>query len=133
MIILQFKKKLQLALQLNSLVATNIWYSLYLYVVSANKKIAWVVKLCENNSFSTIMQLHNNYTHDVTMRSLIAIHPLKSNMWDYNFKFLDINFYFYLKYWSPLSIMIVNDGLRLWHMAQSKISHGILIVFWKKN
>jgi hypothetical protein len=29
---------------------------------------------------------------------------------------------FFLKYWFPSSIMIVNDGLRLWHVAQLKIS-----------
>jgi hypothetical protein len=28
----------------------------------------------------------------------------------------------FLKYWFPSSIMIVNDGLRLWHVAQLKIS-----------
>jgi len=31
--------------------------------------------------------------------------------------------YYYLKYWFALSIMIVNDGLKLWHMAQLKNCH----------
>jgi len=38
--------------------------------------------------------------------------------------------HFSLKYWSPSFIMIINDGPKLWHMANKKLSHGILIVFW---
>jgi len=37
----------------------------------------------QNNSFSTTMQLHYNYTHDAILMSLIIIHILKSNMWHY--------------------------------------------------
>jgi hypothetical protein len=35
------------------------------------------------NLFSTTMQFHYNYTHDVILTSLIVIHLLKSNMWHY--------------------------------------------------
>jgi len=41
------------------------------------------LQLSQNNSFSTIMQLHYNYTHDVMVLSLIVIYLLKSNMWHY--------------------------------------------------
>jgi hypothetical protein len=44
--------------------------------------IAIQLQLNQNNSFSTIMQLHYNFTHDVMLMSLIVIH-LKSNMWCY--------------------------------------------------
>jgi hypothetical protein len=36
-----------------------------------------------DNSFSIIMQLHYNYTHDVVLTSLIIIHQLKYDMWHY--------------------------------------------------
>ncbi len=71
----------------------NTCNSLYLYVTSANGQVAWVAKLqliiytmqliaiqlqlYQNNSFSTIMQLHYNYTHDVMLTSSIVIHLLK--------------------------------------------------------
>jgi hypothetical protein len=67
------------------------------------------------------MQLHYNYTHDVILMSLIVIHLLKSNMWHYE-RFLDIRIIYFSKYVSPSSIMIINDGMKLWHMAQLKIS-----------
>jgi hypothetical protein len=38
------------------------------------------LQLSQNNSFSTIMQLHYNYTHDVMVLSLIVTHLLKFNM-----------------------------------------------------
>ncbi len=41
------------------------------------------LQLSQNNSFSTIMQLHYNYIHDVILTSLIVIHILKFNMWHY--------------------------------------------------
>jgi hypothetical protein len=41
------------------------------------------LQLSQNNLFSTIMQLHYNYTHDVMVLSLIVFHLLKSNMWHY--------------------------------------------------
>jgi hypothetical protein len=37
----------------------------------------------QNNSFSTTMQLHYNYTHDVTLTSFIVIDILKYDMWHY--------------------------------------------------
>jgi hypothetical protein len=51
--------------------------------------IATQLQLYQNNSFSTIMQLHCNYTHDVMLTSLIVIHLLKIQhvaLW----RFLDI-------------------------------------------
>jgi hypothetical protein len=64
--------------------------SLYLYVMSYNEQVAWIAKLQltiymvqliatqlqfnQNNSFSTTIQLHYDYTHDVMMMSLIVIH-----------------------------------------------------------
>jgi hypothetical protein len=45
------------------------------------KLIAIQLQIYQNNSFSTTMQLHYNYTHDVMLTSLIVIHPLKFNMW----------------------------------------------------
>jgi hypothetical protein len=45
--------------------------------------IATQLLLNENNSFSTTMQLHYNYTHDVMLTSLIFIHLLKYDMWHY--------------------------------------------------
>jgi hypothetical protein len=41
------------------------------------------LQLCQNNSFSTTMQLHYNCTHDVMMMSLIVIHLLKFDTWQY--------------------------------------------------
>jgi hypothetical protein len=47
----------------------------------------------QNNSFSTIMQLFYNCTHDVMMMWLIVIHLLKPNMWHYDF-FWHRNYFF---------------------------------------
>jgi len=41
------------------------------------------LQLSQNKLFSTIMQLHYNYTDDIMLMSLIVIHLLKSNMWHY--------------------------------------------------
>jgi len=46
-------------------------------------KIATQLQLCQNNSFSIIMQFHYNCTHDVMLASIIVIHLLQSNMWHY--------------------------------------------------
>jgi hypothetical protein len=78
--------------------------------------IATQLQLNQNNSFSTIMQLHYNCTHDVMLISLIIIYLLKYDMWHY--EFLKHKNDFFSKYWSSSFIMIVNDGLKLWHMAQ---------------
>jgi hypothetical protein len=40
------------------------------------------LQLNQNNSFSTTIQFHHNYTHDVILMSLIIIHLLKFNMWN---------------------------------------------------
>jgi hypothetical protein len=37
----------------------------------------------QNNSFSTTMQFHYNYTHDVMLTSLNVIHLLKFETWHY--------------------------------------------------
>jgi hypothetical protein len=88
------KNVLQLTLQHNFLVVKDTYNSLYLYVVSVHGQVACVaelqltiyivqfietqLQLYQNNSLSTIMQLHYNYTHDVIVTSLIVIHLLKS-------------------------------------------------------
>jgi hypothetical protein len=41
------------------------------------------LQLSQNNSFSTTMQFHYNYAHDVMLMSLIIIHLLKSDTWHY--------------------------------------------------
>jgi hypothetical protein len=41
------------------------------------------LQLSQNNLFSTTMQFHYNYTHDVMLISLIVIHLLKFGMWHY--------------------------------------------------
>jgi hypothetical protein len=51
------------------------------------------LQLCQNNSFSTTMQLQYNYTHDVMLMSLIVIHLLKFDMWHCEKK-LDKNIFF---------------------------------------
>jgi len=54
--------------------------------------IANQLQLNENNLFSTTMQLHYNYTHDVMLTSLIVIHLLKSNMWHFEKDWIEISF-----------------------------------------
>jgi hypothetical protein len=39
------------------------------------------MQLNQNNSFSTTIQLHYNYTHDIMLTSLIIIHILKFDTW----------------------------------------------------
>ncbi len=74
------------------LVANDTCNLLYLYVVNVNGQVAWItqlrfivtqLQLCQNNSFSTTMQLHYNYTHDVMLISLIIIHLLNFDTWYY--------------------------------------------------
>jgi hypothetical protein len=48
--------------------------SLYIWCNSLQFKL----QFSQNNSFSTIMQLHYNCTHDVMLNSLIVIHLLQS-------------------------------------------------------
>jgi hypothetical protein len=64
------------------------------------------LQFSQNNSFSTMIQLHYNYTHDVMPTSIIIIHLLKFDTWHYE----DFWTLKKLKYWSPSTIMIVNDG-----------------------
>jgi len=45
MITIRKKGVLQLALQLNFLIVTDIYNSLYLYVMSFNGQVAWIAKL----------------------------------------------------------------------------------------
>jgi hypothetical protein len=41
------------------------------------------LQLSFKNLFSTTIQLHYNYTHDVMLMSIIVIHLLKFNTWHY--------------------------------------------------
>jgi hypothetical protein len=66
---------LQLTVQLNFLVAKDTCNSLYIWCNSLQRN--------QNYSFSTTMQFHYNYTHNVMLMSLIVIHLLKSNTWHY--------------------------------------------------
>jgi hypothetical protein len=65
------------------------WLNLYclakpLYFHYENKgSFATQLQLNQNNSFSIIIQLHYNYTHDVMPMSIIIIHLIKSNTWHY--------------------------------------------------
>jgi hypothetical protein len=142
-----YEKKgvLQLALQLNFWVVEYTCNSFYLYTMSANGQVAWIIKLqvtiyimqlnCNLVKTTCFQLLCNsiitiNSTHDVMLMSLIVIHLLKSNMWHYE----DFWTQFFFEYWSPSSIMIVNDGPRLWHVTFLLFfPHGILIIFWKKK
>jgi hypothetical protein len=116
--------------------------SLYLYVVSVNKQVAWITKLqltiytvqpiatqlqlSQNNSFSTTMQLCYNCTHDVMLTSLIVIHLLKFDMWYYEdfwtFFFQNIDFH------HPLYLLMMVQNSDMWH--NKKLLHNILIAFW---
>jgi hypothetical protein len=49
-------------------------------------------KFYQHNSFSTIMQLHYDYTHDVILMSFIVIHLLKFDTWHYEFFWIYIFF-----------------------------------------
>jgi hypothetical protein len=54
-----------------------------IYGATLSKSITTRLQFNQNNSFSTTIQLHYNYTHDVMLKSLIIIHLLKSNTWHY--------------------------------------------------
>jgi hypothetical protein len=41
------------------------------------------LQLSQNDLFSTMMQLHDNCTHDVMFTSLIVIHLFKFDTWHY--------------------------------------------------
>jgi len=46
--------------------------------------------------------------------------------------FLELKIIFFFKYWSPSSIMVVNDGSKLWHIAHLK-KFALLIEFWSNK
>ncbi len=117
--------------------------SLYLYVVSANKQVAWIVELQftiyivqpiaiqlqlnQNNSFSTIIQLHYNCTHNVMLMSLIVINLLNFDAWHYEknwtwkwFSFQNIDLHY------SLWLLMVVRNCDTWH--NKKFPHGILII-----
>jgi len=119
------KNVLQLDLQLYFWIAMTTCNSLYFYIVSVIKQIAWVAKvciygaihcnsiasqlqLCWNNSFSTIMQLHYDYNHNIMLLLLIFIRLFKSNTWHYkdffNIFFWNIDFHhlLWLLKWSEI-------------------------------
>jgi len=80
------------------------------------------LQLCHNNSFSTTMQFPYDYNHNVMLTSFF-IHPSKFNTWHYeDFLWFKKNIDIRL----PLRLFIL-DGLRLWHLAQSKV------VMWHIN
>jgi hypothetical protein len=41
------------------------------------------LQLCQNHSFSTIVQLHYNSNHNIMLTLVIFIHPLKLDMRHY--------------------------------------------------
>jgi hypothetical protein len=86
------------------------------------------LQLCWNNSFSTTMQFHYNYSFNIMLTLLICIHQL--NLTHGTMKIFGFKIIFFLRYWSPSFIMTIDDGSRLWHVAQIFLPHGILIEFW---
>jgi hypothetical protein len=81
-----------------------------------------LLQFCQNNSFSTIMQVHYNYSHNIILTLLIFIHSLNLTCGTMRIFGCKI-FIFIFEYWSTLFIMIINDGLRLWHVTQLKNCH----------
>jgi hypothetical protein len=81
-----------------------------------------------NNSFSTIMQLPYNYNHDVMLTSFF-IHSSKCNMWHYEI-FL-MGFFWDIGIHHPLWLFILN-GLKLWHVAWSKVITWHINWIWKQ-
>jgi len=109
------KKVLQVTLQLIVFLHCDCyqkvaWLAKLQLVVYMVQFIVTQLQLCWNHSFSTIMQLHYNYNHNVMLTLIIFIHPLKFDTWHYKIKM------YFKKYWFPSFIMIV-DGPKLWHMA----------------
>jgi hypothetical protein len=77
--------------ELHKTFATHYIYMLWM-VIDKLQLIIYVMQLIttqlqfyQNKSFSIIMQLHYNYTHDVMLTSLILIHLLKFSMWHYEY------------------------------------------------
>jgi hypothetical protein len=104
----------------------DIYNSLYLFVYTMQ-------------IIATQLQLHNNYTNDVMLTSLIVIHPLKSNTLHYEF------FWTYIHTHTHTHIYFLNSNIDL-HcplllmMVQNcdtchnkNFAQGILIDFEKKS
>jgi hypothetical protein len=132
LLIMRKKVVLQLALWLNFWVAPDTCNSLYLYIMNVIGQITWIAKLQrtvymvkliaiqlqinQNNLFSTVMQLHYNYTHDVMFTSLIVIHPLKFNMWHYEDFWTYKLFYFWnIDLHHPLWLLMIVWDCNIWH------------------
>jgi hypothetical protein len=80
---------------------------------NCNSPYKWCnsLHLCQKYSFSITMQLHYNCTWCHV--DIINCHPSLKNLNVALWKILDIKMIFFSKYWSPLSITIINDGLKL--------------------
>jgi hypothetical protein len=83
--------------------------------------IATQLQLCQNHSFSTTMQLHYNYNHNVILTLVIFIHP-SIKIWHmalwkkFDLKKFDLHHLLWL-------LMVQNYDM--WHNLK-KIPHGIL-------
>ncbi len=95
------------------------WTSCMSYKVATHcismQLIAIQLQLCQNHSFSTIMELHYNYSHNVMLTLVIFIHPLKLNTWHYEgfwifFKILIFTVY-YDFWWSDI---MTHDLIQNW-------------------
>lgn len=71
-------------------------------------------QLNQNNSFSTIMQLHYNYTHDVILMSIIVIHIQKFDMWHYE-DFFTLIFFGNIDLHRPLWLLMMVRNCDTWH------------------
>jgi hypothetical protein len=113
--------------------------SLYLYTLSVNKQIAWVVELqltiymvqliatqYQNNLFSTTMQLHYNCTYDDIIHYHSSIKIYHMALW----RFLDIKFFSFqnIVLHHPLWFLMMVWNCDMWH--NNFFPHGILIIFW---
>jgi hypothetical protein len=93
-----------------------------LYSATHCNSIATQLQICRK-SFSITMSLHYNYSHNIMLLLLIFIHDPFIKFWHLAlWGFLDLKIIYFSKYLFPLSIMIINDGSKLWHMAQYKIA-----------
>jgi len=98
-------------MNVNEQVAWNAKLQLIVYMVQF---IAIQLQFNQNNSFSTIIPLHYNYTHDVMPMSIIIIHLLKFNMWQYeNFWTLKNN---NIDFHRPLWLLMMIRNYDTWHI-----------------
>ncbi len=77
----------------------------------------------QNNSFSTIIQFHYNYTHDVMLMSLIVIHLLNSDTWHYE--------KFWTFFFSKILIFVIHYDYQRW--SEVMTCDTIKIVTWHIN